>query len=130
MRRVAVTLLAFVLVGCGNAFFWQQAGRTQADFEAESAACASDPQRAPKETDWEKVYRACMRGKGWQRVQAHAPAPDQFRGPESDEEMGNLPSARSAPNEDATATRCRMNTNWNQPRLDALTEFHQCLSAR
>ncbi len=119
-----------VLAGCGNAFFWEQAGRTQADFEVESAACAGDAQRAPKGADWEKVYRACMRGKGWQRVQAHTPAPNQFRGPESDEEMMALPSATSAPNEDAAATRCRANTNWNQPRMAALTEFHQCLRAR
>jgi hypothetical protein len=63
-------------------------------------------------------------------VQAATPMPDQFRGPESDEEMTNLPSPTSAPNEDAAAARCRLNTNWNQPRLTALTKYHQCLKQR
>ena len=67
----------------------------------------------------EKVYRACVRAKGWQRVQARTPAPNQFRGPEGDEEMSSLPLATSAPNEDAAATKCRANTNWNQSRLAA-----------
>jgi len=63
-------------------------------------------------------------------VQAATPMPDQFRGPESDEEMTNLPSPTSAPNEDEAAARCRLNNNWNQPRLTALTEYHQCLKRR
>ena len=125
-----VVVASWVLAGCGNAFFWQQSGRAQAQFEVDSAGCAGDALRAPRDADKEKVYRACMRGNGWQRVQAHTPAPDQFRGPESDAEMAALPSATSAPNEDAAAAKCRADTNWNQSRTAALTQFHQCLRAR
>jgi hypothetical protein len=130
IRALALVLLTAVVTGCGSGFFWQQQGRSQTDFERESADCTGNAQKAPKDSDMEKVYRACMRAKGWQRVQAATPAPGQFRGPESDEEMASLPSATSAPNEDAVAVRCRANTNWNQPRLTALTEYHQCLKAR
>jgi len=132
MIRVAtLVLVTTLLAGCAvNPSFWQQAGRGQPDFERDSVGCAGDAQRAPKGADMEKVYRACMRGKGWQRVQAATPMPDQFRGPESDEEMTNLPSPASAPNEDAAAARCRLNNDWNQPRLAALTEYHQCLKQR
>lgn len=130
VRGAVLGCLALALTGCGNAFFWQQPGRTQAEFEGDSAGCATEARSAPKGADMEKVYRVCMRAKGWQRVKAETPAPNQFRGPESDEEMVALPSARSAPNEDAAATKCRMNTNWDQSRTAALTEFHQCLRAR
>jgi hypothetical protein len=130
IRILTLALVAGLLTGCGNAFYWQQEGRGQADFERESSVCAGEAQRAPHDADMEKVYRACMRAKGWQRVQAATSAPGQFRGPESDEEMTNLPSPLSAPNEDAAAARCRANTNWDQPRLTALSEYHQCLRAR
>lgn len=95
-----------------------------------ATGCAGDAQRAPRGADMEKVYRACMRGNGWQRVKAATPMPDQFRGPESDEEMLAPPSPTSAPNEDDAAARCRLGNNWNQPRLKALTEYHECLKRR
>src|SRR5512144_2510386 len=75
-RMVSLVVVAsWVLAGCGNAFFWQQSGRAQAQFEVDSAGCAGDALRARRDADKEKVYRACMRGNGWQRVQAHTPAP-------------------------------------------------------
>jgi hypothetical protein len=129
MRILTLLLMAGALAGCGG-FYWQQAGRGQADFERESGVCAQDAQRSPKDADMEKVYRACMQAKGWQRVQTHTPIAGQFRGPESDEAMTSLPPATSAYGEDAWAARCRANTNWNQPRLTAITEYHQCLRAR
>jgi hypothetical protein len=130
IRILAMTIAAGLLTACGNAFYWQQEGRGLADFDRESRVCAADASHAPPDLDKEKAYRACMRAKGWQRVRAATSLPTQFRGPESDEEMTNLASPTSAPNEDAAAARCRANTNWNQPRLTALTEYHQCLRAR
>ena len=122
IRIVTLVLAAALATGCAvNPHYWHQAGRGQSDFEHDSAGCAGDAQRAPRGADMEKVYRACMRGNGWQRVKAATPMPDQFRGPESDEEMLAPPSPTSAPNEDDAAARCRLGNNWNQPRLTALT---------
>jgi hypothetical protein len=129
IRLVSLLLVAGMLAGCGG-FYWQQAGRGQADFERESRVCAVEAQRSPHDADMEKVYRACMQGKGWRRVQVHTPIPGQFRGPESDEEMASLPSATGAAGEDPAAARCRASTNWNQDRLAAITEYHQCLRGR
>jgi hypothetical protein len=131
VRALTMALVAALVAGCGfNPHFWQQAGRGQPDFERDSVGCAGEAESAPKDADMEKVYRACMRGKGWQRVKAATPMPDQFRGPESDEEMTSLPSPTSAPNEDDAAARCRLGNNWNQERLKALTEYHECLKRR
>jgi hypothetical protein len=129
IRILTLLLSAGILARCGG-FYWQQQGRGQADFERESGACAQEAQRAPKGADLEKVYRACMGAKGWQRVQAQTPVPGQFRGPESDEEMVNLPSATSSLGDDAMAARCRASTDWNQSRLAALSAYHQCLRGR
>jgi len=130
MRGLGVVVVAALLCACGNAYYWQQTGRAQPEFERDSTGCAGNALRAAKHEDKEAVYRACMRGKGWQRVQAEPPMPNQFRGPESDEEMSALPSPTSAPNEDAAAARCRLENNWNQARLTALTEYHECLKRR
>jgi len=98
IRIVTLVLAAALATGCAvNPHYWHQAGRGQSDFEHDSAGCAGDAQRAPRGADMEKVYRACMRGNGWQRVKAATPMPDQFRGPESDEEMLAPPSPTSAP---------------------------------
>jgi hypothetical protein len=129
IRLTSMWLVASMLAGCGG-FYWQQAGRGQADFERESSVCAVEAQRAPRDADMEKVYRACMQAKGWQRAQVHTPVPGQFRGPESDEEMARPPSATRAVGEDPAAASCRASTNWNQDRLTATTEYHQCLRRR
>jgi hypothetical protein len=130
LRGLGVLVCLAALTACGNAYYWQQASRGQADFERDSGGCAADATRAPAHADKEQVYRACMRNKGWQRVQAEPPMPTQFRGPESDAEMTALPSPTSAPNEDAAATRCRLDNDWTQPRMTALTAYHECLKRR
>jgi hypothetical protein len=119
-----------LLAACGHVYYWQQAGRGQAEFETDSGGCAGNARSAPRGADLEKVYRICMHEKGWRRVKAEPPMPDQFRGPESDAEMANLPWPRSAPNEDEAATRCRLNNDWSQPRTKALTDYHECLRRR
>src|SRR2546430_1195021 len=86
-----------------------------------ATGCAGDARGEPGGGDREKVSRAGRRGTGGQRGRAATPMPDQFRGPESDEEMLAPPSPTSAPNEDDAAARCRLGNNWNQPRLKALT---------
>ena len=128
-RILAMIIAAGLLTACGS-FYWQQEGRGVADFDRESRACAADANLAPPDFEKEKVYRSCMRAKGWQRVQVPTPTPTQFRGPEDDDEMRNLAPPTGAPNEDPAAAKCRANTNWNQTYMKALTEYHQCLRAR
>ena len=77
-RRAAlgVVLLAGVLFtasGCGR-FYWSRTGATLDDFNRDSAECAkaASPAFGIVVAD---NYRACLRGRGWQRAQQVEPVP-------------------------------------------------------
>lgn len=74
--------------GCG-AMYWWRPNATAADFNRESDACIKDATIAHGVGN-EEVYRACMRSKGWGRVQGSDP--NHYRGPEEPEEFGNHPA--------------------------------------
>ena len=86
----AVALLA--LSGCTH--YWERSGGTVADFEQESAACIDEARQGPLSADLrEQVYRACMRSRGWRRVEVPVADDNQFRGPEDVKDFINPPPA-------------------------------------
>jgi hypothetical protein len=59
-----------------------------ADFERDNAACIQDARENPYGPDsLEPIYRACMRDKGWRRVEVSVAQTHQFRGPEDAKEF-------------------------------------------
>ena len=87
----AVALLA--LAGCTQ-HYWERPGGAAADFERESAACIADARQGPLSSDArEQIYRACMRARGWKRVDVAVADDNQFRGPEDAEDFVNPPPA-------------------------------------
>ncbi len=84
MRPPLESLLTFaVLALAGCSHYWERPGGVVTDFERESAACIQDAKESPYGPDsLEPIYRACMRGKGWKRVEVSVANTNQFRGPE------------------------------------------------
>jgi ribosomal protein L14 len=59
-----------VVIAGGCTHYWERPGGVIADFEQESAACIEDARKSPYGPDsMEPIYRTCMRGKGWKRVE-------------------------------------------------------------
>jgi ribosomal protein L14 len=59
-----------VLAASGCAHYWERPGGVVADFERESVACIEDAKQSPYgPSSLEPVYRACMRSKGWKRIE-------------------------------------------------------------
>jgi ribosomal protein L14 len=59
-----------VLAAAGCAHYWERPGGVVADFERESVACIEDAKQSPYgPSSLEPVYRACMRSKGWKRIE-------------------------------------------------------------
>jgi hypothetical protein len=69
MRGLGGVVVAALLCACGNAYYWQQTGRAQPEFERDSTGCAGNALRAAKHEDKEAL---------------------------SDEEMSALPAADGA----------------------------------
>jgi len=85
-----------VLAAAGCSHYWERPAGVVSDFERESAACIEDAKQSPYGPDsLEAIYRACMRGKGWQRVEVSVALPNQFRGPEDMEDFLRPPSPMS-----------------------------------
>ena len=82
---------------CGGcAHYWERPGGAAEDFQRESAACIEDAKASPYGTSsMEPLYRACMRGKGWKRVEVFVADSNQFRGPEDDTDFLRPPSPMS-----------------------------------
>ena len=92
-QLAAVALLA--LSGCTH--YWERPEGTAADFERESAACI-DETRQSSQLSYdarEQIYRACMRSRGWKRVEVSVADDNQYRGPESVKDFINPPPALS-----------------------------------
>ena len=85
-----------VLAGAGCSHYWERPGGVVTDFERESAACIEDARQSPYGPDsLEAIYRACMRAKGWKRVEASVAQTYQFRGPEEPGDFLKPPSPMS-----------------------------------
>jgi len=81
------------LAAAGCAHYWERSGGSVEDFERESAACIEDAKDGP--SSLEPVYRACMRGRRWKRVEVSVADNNQFRGPEDDADFLRPPSPMS-----------------------------------
>jgi len=91
LRTCAVGLAA---AGCAH--YWERSGGSVEDFERESAACIENAKGSPYgPSSLEPVYRACMRGKGWKRVEVSVADNNQLRGLEDDADFLRPPSPMS-----------------------------------
>lgn len=96
MRIQGFLTVAALLALAGCSHYWERPGGLVADFDRESGACIEDARQSPYGPDsLEPVYRACMRGKGWRRVEVSVAESNQFRGPESTEDFLRPPSPMS-----------------------------------
>ena len=87
---MVASLALLVSAGCG-VHYWQRPGADVQDFQEDSRGCVTEAKVPRLGLEPEQVYRACMRGHGWQRVQAGVPERSQFRGPEDVSDFDNLP---------------------------------------
>jgi len=84
------------LAAAGCAHYWERSGGSVEDFQRESAACIEDAKASPYgPSSLEPVYRACMRSKGWKRVEVSVADNNQFRGPEDNADFLQPPSPMS-----------------------------------
>jgi len=71
-----------VLAASGCAHYWERPGGVVADFERESVACIEDAKQSPYgPSSLEPVYRACMRSKGWKRIEVSVADEDFLKPP-------------------------------------------------
>ncbi len=73
-RRVAdraVLLLSVVATLTGCKFYWSKPGGTAADFNRDSLECIRESSPTPEAAKYgipsEKIYKACLRQRGWVR---------------------------------------------------------------
>jgi hypothetical protein len=95
MKRPLAAVALLALSGCTH--YWERPEGTAADFERESAACI-DETRQSSQLSYdarEQIYRACMRSRGWKRVEVSVADDNQYRGPESVKDFINPPPALS-----------------------------------
>jgi hypothetical protein len=93
MTRILMLSLALFLTGCGM-HYWQAADRGVTEFGTDSGQCIQESKS--KYIVSEQIYRACMRTRGWERVQTQYPTNRQFRGPEDEDEFATPPDPLSA----------------------------------
>ena len=92
----SVLTVVGVLAVAGCSHYWERPGGSVADFERDSGACIEDAKQSPYgPVGLEAIYRACMRGKGWKRVEVSVADTNQFRGPEDAEDFLKPPSPLS-----------------------------------
>jgi hypothetical protein len=79
-----------ILAGCSNgSFYWTRPGATPDAFLADHKPCFDTASKGYGMGS-EDLYKACMRSKGWTRVQgtgSQPPSVPHFRGPEGDDEF-------------------------------------------
>ena len=103
--------------GCG-VHYWQRSGAGVQGFQVDSQAYIDEAKIVCYGIESEHVYRACMRGRGWQRVQAGVPESNQFRGPEDVEDFAQPPSpttGQGSGHNAATELACRRATAARPP---------------
>ena len=95
LRLVTVALmLGGLLTGCGP-HYWQSRDRGVGEFQTESGQCIQEA-KGKYDTFSEQIYRACMRTRGWERIQTQYPTNRQFRGPEDDDDFRSPPDPLNA----------------------------------
>ena len=96
LAHASVLTFAIGLAAAGCAHYWERPGGSVEDFQRDSEACIEDAKASPYgRSSLEPVYRACMRGKGWKRVEVSVADTSQFRGPEDDSDFLRPPSPMS-----------------------------------
>jgi hypothetical protein len=79
--------------------------------QQDSQGCVTEAKVPRLSIEPEPVYRACMRARGWERVQVGVPERNQFRGPEGVADFDNPPSPTTghgpAHSDSTTAIACR-----------------------
>jgi hypothetical protein len=99
--------------------YWQRPSADVEAFQQESRARVTEAKVPRLGIEPEQFYRACMRARGWQRVQVGVPEATQFRGPEDVAEFDNPPSPTSgqgsAHSDTTTNIACRQPTASRPP---------------
>ena len=96
LAHASLLTFAIGLATAGCAHYWERPGGSVEDFQLESAACIEDAKASPYgPSSLEPVYRACMRGKGWKRVEVSVGDTNQYRGPEDTGDFLRPPSPMS-----------------------------------
>jgi hypothetical protein len=93
-RSIALALLLGLLTGCGK-HYWEASGRGLSEFQTESRICIQEAMMVKYDVASERIYRACMKAKGWRRAQTDYPNDQQFRGPEDTDEFAAPPDPLS-----------------------------------
>ncbi len=93
-RTFATVLIGLFLVGCGK-HYWEAPGRGVDAFSSDSSDCIKEA-TGKYGVASEGIYRACMKARGWVRVQSAEPTNQQFRGPEDEEEFPPPPAPHGA----------------------------------
>lgn len=95
LESVLTAVGALASAGCTH--YRERPGGAKADFERESAACIEDAKQSPfGASSMEAIYRACMRGKGWKRVEVSVADNNQFKGREDADDFRNPPPPLSS----------------------------------
>jgi hypothetical protein len=80
-RGLVLGAILMAISGCSGRFYWSKPEATLADFERDSTNCANEASFSPQAARYgiivsEKVYRACLRARGWAREQQREPPPE------------------------------------------------------
>jgi hypothetical protein len=102
-RLLGVLVLVAVLSGCGK-HYWESPGRGVHEFSLDSTECINEA-TGKYGVASEGIYRACMKARGWVRVQSPDPSDRQFRGPEDEDEFASPPDPLSQRGVPVSASR-------------------------
>ena len=74
-------VVSLAVTGCG-VHYWERPGGTAQEFEfdRDSLACVEEARARKVNLDPEDIYRGCMRGRKWRRMQAPVGGARQYRG--------------------------------------------------
>ena len=90
MTQLWIVIVALLAAGCASGpFYWTRLNATRDVFLADHQPCF-DAATIGYGVGSEQAYKACMRSKGWTRVQgtgSQYPTVPHFRGPEGDDEF-------------------------------------------
>ena len=92
-RLLGLLLLVGIVAGCGK-HYWESPGRGVNEFSVDSTDCIKDA-TGKYGIASEGIYRACMKSRGWVRVQSPEPNDRQVRGPEDEDEFASPPNPLS-----------------------------------
>jgi hypothetical protein len=72
-RLLALLLLVGPVAGCGKHYYWESTGRGVNEFSLDSTDCLKEA-TGKYGVASQKIYRACMKTRGWVRVQSPEPS--------------------------------------------------------